>query len=56
VQKQGAKRVQLVAKDDKWQLIAVFAGSMSGDFLPLQLMYKGKKKNSISINFLPLGT
>ena len=32
----------MVAKDDKWQITAAFAGSMSGDFLPPQLIYEGK--------------
>ena len=39
---EGAKRVELVGKDDKRQLTAVFAGSMSGEFLPPQLVYQGK--------------
>ena len=29
-------------KYDKGQITAIFAGSMTGDFLPLQLVYKGK--------------
>ena len=32
----------MVAKDDKRQITAVFAGSLSGDFLPPQLLYEGK--------------
>ena len=40
--KEGVKRVEVVAKDDKRQLTAVFAGSMSGDCLPAQLIYEGK--------------
>ena len=39
---EGAKRVELVGKDDKRQLTAVFAGSMNGEFLPPQLIYQGK--------------
>ena len=39
---EGAKRVELVGKDVKRQLTAVFAGSMSGEFLPPQLVYQGK--------------
>ena len=38
----GARRVEVVAKDDKRQLTAVFAGSLSGNFLPPQLIYEGK--------------
>ena len=37
-----AKRVELVGKDDKRRLTAVFAGSMTGEFLPPQLVYQGK--------------
>ena len=40
--KEGVKRVEVVAKDDKRQLTAVLAGSLSGDFLPPQLIYEGK--------------
>jgi len=39
---EGAKRVEVVAKDDKRQITAVFAGSSSGHFLPPQLIYEGK--------------
>ena len=39
---EGAKRVEVVAKDDKRQITAVFAGSCSGHFLPPQLIYEGK--------------
>ena len=38
----GARRVEVVAKDDKRQLTAVFAGSLSGNFLLPQLIYEGK--------------
>ena len=38
----GSKRVEIVGIDDKRQITAVFAGSMSGEFLPPQLIYKGK--------------
>ena len=39
---EGAKRVEIAGKDDKRQITAEFAGSMAGDFLPIQLVYKGK--------------
>ena len=39
---EGSKRVDVAGKDDKCQLTAVFACSMSGDFLPIQLIYQGK--------------
>ena len=38
----GARRVEVVAKDDKQQFTAVFAESLSGNFLLPQLMYEGK--------------
>jgi len=38
----GPKRADTAGKDDKRQITAVFAGSMAGDFLPIQLVYKGK--------------
>ena len=39
---EGTKRIELVGKDDKRQLTAVFAGAMTGEFLPPQLIYQGK--------------
>ena len=39
---EGAKRVEVVGKDDKRQITAIFGISMSGDFLPIQLVYQGK--------------
>ena len=38
----GAKRVELVGVGDKKQITAVFCGSLLGDFLPVQVIYKGK--------------
>ena len=40
--KEGSKRIELVGIDDKRQLTAVFAGTLVRDFLPIQLVYKGK--------------
>ena len=40
--KEGSKRVEIAGIDDKRQITAVFAGTMVGDFLPPQLIYKGK--------------
>jgi len=42
MEQEGTKRVELLGKDDKRQLTALFAGSMSGDFLLIQLVYQGK--------------
>ena len=39
--KEGSKRVEIIGKDDKHQITAVLGGTMSGDFLPVQLVYKG---------------
>ena len=39
---EGSKRVDLGGKDDKRQITACFAGTMTGDFLPTQLVYEGK--------------
>ena len=39
---EGSKRVDLAGKDDKRQITACFAGTMEGNFLPLQLVYEGK--------------
>ena len=41
MEKEGAKRVEIVAADDKRQITAVFAGTLCGDILPPQLIYKG---------------
>ena len=40
--KMGSKRVEIAGVNDKHQITAVFCGSAAGDFLPLQLVYKGK--------------
>ena len=41
MEKEGAKRVEITAVDDKRQITAVFTGSLTSDFLPPQLIYKG---------------
>ena len=38
----GSKRVEIVGVDDKRQITAVLCGSLMRDFLPVQLIYKGK--------------
>lgn len=38
----GSKRVEVVGKDDKRQITALFGCTMSGDFLPPQLVYLDK--------------
>ena len=39
---EGCKHVEIDGKDDKRQITSVFACSMAGNFLPPQLIYKGK--------------
>ncbi len=39
---EGSKRVEVSGVNDKRQITAVFCGSLVGDFLPIQLIYKGK--------------
>ena len=40
--REGSKRVEVVGIDDKRQITATFAASLSGNFLPVQLVYEGK--------------
>ena len=42
MEKRGVKRVEMVGQNDKRQITAVFCGSLQGDFLPVQVIYKGK--------------
>ena len=42
MEKEGAKRVEIKGFDDKRQLTAVFAATISGKLLPMQLIYQGK--------------
>ena len=43
----GAKNVPIKGVDDKRQITAAFAVSLTGKFLPIQLIYKGKTKCSL---------
>lgn len=40
--KRGTRRVEMVGVNDKRQITAVFCGNLLGDFLPVQVIYKGK--------------
>ena len=40
--KEGSKRIEVSGVNDKRQITAVFCGTLTDDFLPLQLIYKGK--------------
>ena len=42
MEQRGSQRVHLTGIDDKRQITAVFCGTLLGDFLPLQVIYKGK--------------
>lgn len=44
---EGAKRIEIAGVDDKRQITAVFAGTMSGKFLPPQIIYKGKTEKCL---------
>ena len=37
----GAKHIEVEGVDDKRQITAVFGGSLTGDFLPIQSVYEG---------------
>ena len=41
IERQGEKRVEMVAVNNKRQITAVFCGTMLGEFLPVQLIYQG---------------
>ena len=38
----GSERVEINGITSKQQITAVFCGSLTGDFLPVQLIYQGK--------------
>ena len=42
MEQKGVKRVEVVGQNDKCLITAIFCGSLQGDFLPVQLIYKGK--------------
>jgi len=39
---QGTRHVELTGVNNKCQMTAIFCGTLTGDFLPLQLIYHGK--------------
>ena len=39
---EGSRRVEVAGLGDKRQITATFAGTLSGEFLPMQLLYQGK--------------
>ena len=46
----GSKRVDITGVGEKQQITAVLCGSLTGDYLPIQLIYKGKT-NYCHLNF-----
>ena len=47
MEREGTKRVEILGIDDKRQITAVFAATKAGNFLPIQVIYKGKTKRSL---------
>ena len=41
MEKEEAKRIEIKGLDDKKQITAVFGGTLTGEFLPIQLVYQG---------------
>ena len=44
---EGSKRVEVAGHNDKRQITAVFAATMSGEFLPPQIIFAGKTKRCL---------
>ena len=42
MEQRGAQRVEITGLNDKRMITAVFCGTLTGDFLPIQLVYQGK--------------
>ena len=55
MEQRGVKRMEVIGQNDKRLITAVFCGSLQGDFLPLQLIYKGKLAGAILIMSFHLG-
>ena len=51
----GAKTVPIKGIDDKRQITATFVISMTGEFLPIQLIYEGKTKRCLPNFNFPAG-
>ena len=39
---EGSKRIELIRQDNKRQITATFAGTLTGRLFPIQLVYEGK--------------
>ena len=56
MEKEGAKHVEIKGFDDKRQLTAIFGATITGNLLPLQLIYRGKLTSAIQkLNSLMAG-
>ena len=53
--KKGMKRVEMVGQNDKRHITAVLCRRLEGDFLPVQLVYKGKTKRCHPCHNFPVG-
>jgi len=53
MERKGMKRVEIAAVDDKRQITAIFACTLSGKFLPIQLIYQGTTPKCLpkNVNF-----
>ena len=52
---EGSKRVAIAGIDDKRQITAVLSITMSGDFLPPQIIHKGTTRRSLPTVKFPAG-
>ena len=41
MEQRGAQRVEITGLNDKRMITAVFCGTLTGDFLPIQFVYQG---------------
>ena len=53
--REGTGRVEMVGVKDKHQITALFCCTLQGDFLPMQLIYKGKTSRCHPKFKFPLG-
>ena len=42
MEEEGSKRIELIGKDAKRQITVLFAESLSGELLPIQIIHQGK--------------
>ena len=55
IEEKGSKRIELVGIKDKRQITAVFCCTIQGDFLPVQLIYKGTTRRCHPKHNFPAG-